>query len=556
MTNAYDARIGRRRFLQGSALAAGAGLAGGNIASAAADPGTGDAHVFRHSVGSGDPLPDGVVLWTRVTPTAAATPGSGWGPDCSVLWEMSSDKDFHDLVACGVAAASAARDHTVKVDVRGLAPATGYFFRFRVLDGPAEGARSRVGRTRTAPAANADVERLRFAVCSCSNWEAGYFEAYRHMAAREDLDAVLHLGDSIYEYGRGGYTGKSGAVRDHEPAHEVATLSDYRIRMGQYATDPDLADLRARVPFIVTWDDHESADNAHRDGAENHQPGEGDWQMRRAASAQAYFEWMPTRPQSLDGGGHLYRALRFGNLAELRMLDLRTYRDQQADAPGGWPHLDDPDRTMTGAAQFDWLVEGLTTSSARWKVVGTSVMITPVLIPPLDPRVTEAVTKMAGLPRDGVPYNTDQWDGYPAERRRLFDQLLGADVENVVFLTGDIHSSWAAEVPVVPGAYRTGGAVVGTEFVAPSITASNIDDMLSLPEGNPVSLAAAEALKLANPHVKALDLDRHGYLLFEITAEQVRADYWFVGEKTAPASGLTAGMSLRTPAGSPVVQQA
>lgn len=532
-------------------IAVGASLA--SAATATAGPITHDANVFRHSVGSGDPLPDGVVLWTRVTPTADATPGSATGPACTVLWEMALDNDFQNPVACGVAATTAARDHTVKVDVRGLAPATDYFFRFRVLDGPAEGAQSRVGRTRTAPALAADVERLRFAVCSCSNWEAGYFEAYRHMAGREDLDAVVHLGDSIYEYERGGYTGKSGAVRDHEPAHEILTLADYRIRMGQYATDPDLADLRARVPFIVTWDDHESADNAYAGGAENHQPGEGDWQVRRAVSAQAYFEWMPTRAQSLDGGGHLYRTLRFGTLAELRMLDLRTYRD---GPPSSMSVVDDPDRTMTGAVQFDWLTEGLTTSSARWKIVGTSVMIRPVLIPPLDPRVTEAVTKMAGVPRDGVPYNTDQWDGYPVERRRLFDELLAADVENVVFLTGDVHSSWAAEVPVVPGAYRTGGAVVGTEFVAPSITASNIDDTLGLPEGNPVSLAAAEAMKLANPHVKALDFDRHGYLLFEINADEVRADYWFVGEKTAPASGVTAGMRLRTPAGSPVVQHA
>ncbi len=508
----------------------------------------GNVEVFRHSVGSGDPLPDGVVLWTRITPSPDATPGSGIGPSCTVAWEMASDNDFRKLVAQGTVRASPARDHTVKADVRGLQSATGYFFRFRVLDGPAVGAVSRVGRTRTAPAANADVDLLRFGVCSCSNWEAGYFEAYRHMAARGDLDAVVHLGDFIYEYERGGYTGKSGAIRDHEPAHEIVTLADYRIRMGQYATDPDLAELRAGVPFIVTWDDHESANDASRDGAENHQPAEGDWQVRRAASAQAYFEWMPTRPQSLDGGGHLYRALRFGNLAELSMLDLRTYRDKQ---PSGLGQVDDPDRTMTGAAQFDWLVGGLTTSAARWKIVGTSVMITPVLIPPLDPQATEALTKMAGLPRGGIPYNTDQWDGYPAERRRLFDALTGAGIDNVVFLTGDIHSSWACEVPVEPG--RPGGAVVGTEYVAPSITSSNIDDMLDLPEGNPVSRAAEEALKLANPHIKAVDLDRHGYLVFEITPDAVRADYWFVGDKTAPASGLVPGLRFRTPADRPIV---
>lgn len=525
-----------------SAVAATPALAGGTASGGAGD-------VFRHSVGSGDPLPDGVVLWTRVTPTGEAVPGSGVGPSCAVAWEMASDNAFQQLAARGVATASAARDHTVKVDVRGLQAATNYFFRFRVLDGPAAGATSRVGRTRTAPAANAEVDLLRFGVCSCSNWEAGYFESYRHMAARGDLDAVVHLGDFIYEYERGGYTGESGAVRDHEPPHEITTLADYRVRMGQYATDPDLAELRAAVPFIVTWDDHESANDSSREGAENHQPGEGDWQVRRAASAQAYFEWMPTRPQSLDGGGHLYRSLRFGTLAELSMLDLRTYRDR---APSGMSEVDAPDRTMTGAAQFDWLVGGLTASPARWKIVGTSVMITPVLLPPLDPRATEALTRMAGLPRDGIPYNTDQWDGYPAERRRLFDALTGAGVDDVVFLTGDIHSTWACEVPVEPG--RPGGRVVGTEYVTPSITSSNVNEMLGLPEGNPVSLAAQEALKAANPHIKAVDLDRHGYLVFEVTPAAVRADYWYVGDTALPASGLTAGPSFRTSSGSPTIQ--
>ncbi len=506
-----------------------------------------DRRVFAHAVASGDPAATAVIIWTRVTPVPEARPGSATGPDVTVTWQVAEDAAFTRIAAAGTARTTAARDHTVKVDVTGLAPARDYHYRFRVDGGPADGALSPTGRTRTAPAPGAAVDRLRLGVCSCANWEAGYFAGYRYLAERGDLDAIVHLGDYIYEYEHGGYTGPGGAVRVHEPAHETVTLADYRARMAQYATDPDLAAMRTAVPLIATWDDHESANDSHREGAENHQPHEGDWARRRAASAQAYFEWMPTRPQSLDSGGHLYRRLRFGDLVELSMLDLRSYRDRPPTGPLDAATIDDPDRTMTGAAQFDWLVDGLAASDAQWKLIGNSVMISPVLVPPVDREVAAAVTGLLGLPADGVPYNTDQWDGYGAERARLLGRIVDDGVSDVVFLTGDIHSSWVCEVPELPG---RPDRVAAVEYVTPSITSSNIDDMLALPEGNPVSAGLQAALQTANPHVRAVDLDRHGCLILDVTAERVQADYWFLTDKADARSPLVYGFSMATAAGS------
>ncbi|MEV0966500.1 alkaline phosphatase D family protein, partial [Streptomyces sp. NPDC049910] len=249
------------------------------------------APAFVHGVASGDPLPDGVLLWTRVTPSPDALPGSGKGPATEVGWEIAEDREFTRVVAGGLTTTTAVTDHTVKVDVRGLRPAATYYFRF--LTGTAV---SPVGRTRTAPAADAAAPGLRFGVVSCSNWESGYFAAYRHLAARADLDAVLHLGDYIYEYGTGHLPDDEYVVRRHEPAHEITTLSDYRTRHGMYKTDTDLQAMHAAHPLIAIWDDHEIANNSWSGGAQNHTPGtEGDYAARAAAAKQAYFEWMPVR---------------------------------------------------------------------------------------------------------------------------------------------------------------------------------------------------------------------------------------------------------------------
>ena len=454
--------LDRRTVLRAGALAGaavGTGVFAGPAANAAAAtppgvgaPPEGAAAVFQHGVASGDPMPDRVILWTRVTPAPEAVPGSGLGELVVVDWEVSPDPTFATLTRSGSVTTDAGRDHTVKFDATGLAPDSWYHYRSRAL-----GQTSPVGRTRTAPADGAmpATGRWRTGVVSCSNWEAGYFAGYRHLEARGDLDVIIELGDYIYEYGRGEYTGKQGAIRDHNPPHEILTLADYRTRLGQYRTEsPDRFDGRA-----------------------------------------------------IDQTG-----------------------------------------TMTGAEQFDWLARGLASSTARWNVIGNSVMVSPVLIPPLDHRTMGAITELLGVPREGITYNADQWDGYAGERRRLFEVIRSTGNRNHVFLTGDIHSSWVNEVPYDPADYP-GAGTGAVEFVTPSITSNNIDDMVKLPEGNGLSAAAQGALSSVNRHVRWVDLDRHGFSVLEFTTGYAHADYWAVVAREDPNSGAYPMASWRTPHG-------
>ncbi|MBM7365530.1 alkaline phosphatase D family protein [Gordonia hydrophobica] len=502
---------------------------------------------FRHGVASGDPLPNGVIIWTRVTPTAAATPGSGRGAPSTLTWEVASDKGFGSIVASGSTSTDASRDHTVKVDVAGLAPRTRYWYRFRVTGGPAAGAVSPIGRTRTAPAADADVASVKFGVVSCSNWEAGYFAAYRHLAKRTELDAVVHLGDYIYEYGAGEYGGKTGPVRRHEPAHDIVSLADYRIRHGQYKTDPDLRELHAVHPFIVTWDDHESADNSYRAGAENHnRRTQGSWAARKANADKAYYEWMPVRPVVTESNRHIYRRLRYGNLLELSMLDLRTYRDKEASR---FSKRSDSDKTtITGRTQMEWITGGVTTSTTRWQLVGNSVMITPFLLPPLDPDTTGALTDLIGVPENGIPLNGDQWDGYTRDRATLLDAADRAGKRNVVFLTGDIHMSFANDIPRKAAAYPAAGTL-GTEFVVTSVTSNNIDDMVKVPE-HTVGNAASAAISATNNHIRWVDTDAHGYAVLTVDDAAARMDWYFVRDRADRRTGAYHGQAWQVRSGS------
>lgn len=523
--------------MTGTALASPAVVAQG----APRSPRPPSAAVFRHGIASGDPLPNAVILWTRITPTPAATPGSGIGPESVVRWEVARDPGFGSVVTSGETRTSAEADHTVKIDVTGLSPRTRYHYRFTVVSGPAAGAVSPTGRTCTAPATGAHVAKIRFGVVSCANWEAGYFAAYRHLAAQPALDAVVHLGDYFYEYETGRYTGKTGTVRAHEPRHEIITLRDYRTRHAQYKTDPDLAALHRELPFICIWDDHESSNDSWSGGAENHQPSEGSWAARRTAALRAYAEWMPIRPAVDTAGRHLFRRLRFGRLLELSMLDLRSYRDLQVSSRSA--AIDDPARSILGRAQMSWLTNGLTSSETRWKIVGNPVMIAPVLIPPLDPQTTGAVTALLGIPREGIPYNADQWDGYAADRRRLLDALRRDRVDNVVFITGDIHSSWACDIPVDPANYPGGGSVA-TELVGTSITSTNIDDMLNVP-ANTAGVAVSSAFGATNHHVRWSEFDAHGYSVLTVTPAATQMDWYFVHDKTSPRSGQYHAKSYR-----------
>ncbi len=506
--------------------------------------GAAEAPAFLHGVASGDPLPDGILLWTRVTPTEEATPGSGLGPDVEVAWTVAKDKAFTTVVAKGSVTATAASDHTVKADVRGLAPATDYWFRFS-----AGGTDSPAARTRTAPAADAAVTNLRFGVVSCANWEAGWFSSYRHLAARGDLDAWLHLGDYIYEYGTGEYGTRDTVVRQHAPTHEILTLADYRIRHGKYKTDPDLQALHAVAPVVAIWDDHEFANDAWSGGAENHTEGtEGAWSARQAAAKQAYFEWMPVRTAT---AGTTYRRLRFGKLADLSLLDLRSFRSQQVGVGSG--SVDDPNRTITGRAQLDWLKAGLKSSDTTWRLVGNSVMISPFAIGSLTADLLRPLAELLGLPKEGLGLNPDQWDGYTDDRRELLAHLRSNAIRNTVFLTGDIHMAWANDVPVDAGTYPL-SASAATEFVVTSVTSDNLDDILKVPEGT-VTALAAPVIQLANRHVHWVDTDRHGYGVLDITAERAQMDYYVLSDKTKQNATSTWARSYRTRTGTQKVER-
>ncbi|MEU7277722.1 alkaline phosphatase D family protein [Streptomyces sp. NPDC045431] len=500
--------------------------------------------VFHHGVASGDPLPDGVLLWTRVTPSPDALPGSGKGPDTEVRWEVAEDRAFTGVVARGTVTATAATDHTVKVDVRGLRQATAYYFRFTT-----GAVVSPVGRTRTAPAPDAAAPGIRFGVVSCANWEAGHFAAYRHLADRADLDAVLHLGDYIYEYASGAYPALEKVVRPHEPRHEIVTLADYRLRHATYKSDAHLQALHAAHPLIAIWDDHEFANDAWPGGAENHTPEtEGAWAARVAAAKQAYFEWMPVRAST---EGTVYRRLRFGKLADLHLLDLRSFRSQQASHGSG--KVDDPDRTLTGRAQLDWLKSGLTASDTAWRLVGTSVMISPVAFGALPAHLLEPVAELLGLAKGGLAINVDQWDGYTDDRRELLAHLTDRSIRNTVFLTGDIHMAWANDVPVTAATYPLSRSAA-TEFVVTSVTSDNLDDILRVAPGT-VSVAAAGAIRAANRHVKWVDMDHHGFGVLDVTAERTQMDYYVLSDRTKPDATAAWTRSYLTRSGTQKVER-
>lgn len=522
---------------------------------------------FQHGVASGDPLPTAVVLWTRVTPTPDAAPGSGQGPSATVGWQVATDAGFRHVVRSGTVTTDADRDHTVKIDATGLAPAATYFYRFWFQGRWRAPQTSPVGRARTSPAPEALPDGLRLGVVSCANLQAGWFSAYRHLAERDDLDVVVHLGDYLYEYGPGGYGyGPDDVdIREHQPPHEMVSLADYRQRHAQYKQDPDLAELHRRHTFITTWDDHESANDSWQGGAENHDPAtEGDWSQRRERAARAYDEWMPIRMEdtaTVGDGRTVYRRFGFGQLAELTMLDLRSYRDQQLSM--GSTATGDPDRTITGADQMALLKDGLSVDAPQWRLVGNPVTIAPFVIANLPASVQDLLGGLGGgvqLPSTAI--NLDQWDGYTADRTELFDHIVDQGVRDVVFLTGDIHSSWANDLPY-PAAnstlYGVLGGSVGVEFVGPSVTSNNVKDYVPSQAGAPTGVAAgqtaATAVQALNPHIKYLDLNNHGFMVVDVTPARVQTDWWFISDRADPDAVLRHGASWATSTGTGVVHR-
>ncbi|HHP7240766.1 MAG TPA: alkaline phosphatase D family protein [Cyclobacteriaceae bacterium] len=506
---------------------------------------------FFHGVASGDPLSDRVIIWTRVTPGDDFT-----GSDIEVEWFVATDPGMSDIVSSGTFTTNAERDYTVKVDVEGLNAATTYYYAFSALEG-----NSLIGRTRTTPTAAAD--QLRFAVVSCSNLQHGYFNGFGRIADREDLDAVIHLGDYIYEYGTGPGTygfDSSRLDRSHIPDTEILALADYRTRYSLYRLDADLRRAHQQHPFIAVWDDHESANDAYKDGAENHNDGEGDWETRKAISRQVYFEWMPIR-ESEDAS--IYRTISYGDLADLIMLDTRIEGREEQILDITNEALYAPTRTLLGQEQKTWFFNELRNSTAKWKVIGNQVIF------------SEFHVGWAADPNLGQTFESvesdflDIWDGYPFERNSIIDSIALNQIDNVIILTGDFHSTFAFDVAKFPSIFslsdplyladpladtglpgydpasQTGSFAV--EFATPSITSANFDENFTLILGGDEVLAAQTTAFLElqintpladtipgvggfipNPHMKFNDLDRHGYFLLDLKEGQAQADWYYV----------------------------
>ncbi len=496
---------------------------------------------FNHGVASGDPLTDRVMLWTRVTPPPGMT------LDIPATVTVADDPALQINARALAVTARADRDWTVKHDATGLIPGATYYYRFDAL-----GFSSPVGRTRTA---GLNPQRMRMAVVSCSSYPDGFFNAYARIAERADLDLVLHLGDYLYETGSAGEVG-----RPHEPRREILLLEDYRERHAQYKTDPDLQEAHRQHPWIVVWDDHESTNNARRDSAQNHTEGaiadggEGIWQVRKGFSQQAYDEWMPIRLPEPGNPNRIWRQFQFGQLMDLWMLDTRLF-DRDDELRSNDRDSFDPDRRMIGPEQRDWLLGGLSTSTATWKMLGQQVMFGQFKLTPLPDLPLGALARLpiplllaSGEGLTDLYLNPDQWDGYQAERRAIFDHLSAQNIANTVVLTGDIHSSWVMDLTPDPESLLgynalTGAGSLAVEFVGTSVTSPGLDQLAPVPN-------LANALRLLNPHMQYIEVTRRGYLLMDITPTETVGEYWYVPTVAVPDSSETFAIGYATAAGS------
>lgn len=443
---------------------------------------------FYHGVASGDPLSDRVIIWTRVTPAT-----TNQAP-VIVSWKMATDTAMSNIVQSGSVMTTYERDYTVKIDVTNLNPDTWYYYEFY-----AYGNRSIQGRTRTTPLQTTLKDSLRYAVVSCANLEAGYFNVYAALNNRADFDAVICLGDYYYEYETGGYSPNPQTPdRTVDPTHEIVTLDDYRMRHSTYKIDADLRRLHQLFPWFCIWDDHESANDSWMNGAENHNPGEGDWILRKNASKKAYFEWMPIRDNDASGQYQIYRSISYGSLVDLIFLDTRLEgRNEQVSF--GSSQLNSSTRTLLGTTQRDWLLNKLSSSTASYKILAQQVMIAP-------------------LTAFGVALNMDQWDGYPYERTSILNHVLLNGIQNFVVLTGDIHTSWASEI-------RLNATSTGVEFVTPSVTSPGMEFASGI---------GASAILAANSHIKWINLDKKGFMIVNVTQAKVQSDWFFMNTIDSP----------------------
>ncbi|MGX1560739.1 alkaline phosphatase D family protein [Streptomyces sp. NPDC055506] len=519
--------IGRRGFLTttgaAAALAFATNLPSAGVAAAAElDAARITENPFTLGVGSGDPLPGSVILWTRLAPAPFRADSGLPAERVTVQWELAHDERFRRVARRGTVTAHPEFHHTVHVEASGLEAGRGYYYRFRVGRWV-----SPAGRTRTAPDPGSRVLGLTLAAVSCQAYTDGYYTPYAHLAD-DDVDLVFHLGDYLYEYAVNSVGGRRNYTDRTLPDlfnRETLTLEDYRLRYALYKSDPDLSAAHAAHPFVVTWDDHETENNYADEIPENDVPPE-EFLLRRAAAYRAYWENQPLRrPQRPAGPDmQLYRRLRWGRLAQFDVLDTRQYRSDQAygdkaHVPG--PESDDPARTMTGATQERWLLDGWRSSRALWNVVPQQVMFAR--------RHMDATTPSR--------VSMDAWDGYSASRRRVLDGAKAAGVENLMVLSGDVHSAYAFDIK--DDFADQSSATLGTEIVATSISSGG--DGADKPPTWGTYMGA-------NPHLKFFN-GRRGYVTVALGQESARADFKTVPYVTTQGAPVTTAASFVTEVG-------
>lgn len=475
--------------------------------------------MFEHGVASGDPAGDAVVLWTRVSPSN--------GQPVQVEWELALDPGFEKIVDSGSITTDAGCDHTVRVAAHGLTPGIEHYYRFSVGDEI-----SRVGRTRTwAPGSPS----LRIGVTCCAHYQGGYFNVYRALADRDDLDFVLHLGDYIYEL-EDDHVGFSPwnlvAERKQHPSTELFTLGDYRARHAQFKQDPDLQDLHARHPMIHLWDDHEVVNDAWADGCPGADEMPVSWAERKAAGVRAFWEWLPLRwPDTgtseafgdLESTAHprLYRSFSFGDLASLFAIDTRHEGRDLVPEPLTAETYDDARRRMMSDDQFNWLVDGLEKADTAWRLIANPSMMNRLAVHDMPEDLIAQVRKIGKDLGDGSSGNPGQWEGYAAHRQEFVDFLRREGRHDLVVLTGDIHSSWAAELQMPDGE-----PAIGVEFVTPSVTTRTINDLIV--DGAEDAAKLREIVIEQHPWVRFVDLEHHGYLVVDVNRERVAATWFHV----------------------------
>jgi alkaline phosphatase D len=565
--------ISRRKFVRRSALVSGGVALLPSLLSACKDNEPDMVYAgdfgFREGVASFDPSATSIILWTRYT-NATNEPD-----EATVRWEVASTNSFSPVVASGTAVAAAAADYTVAVTVPGLTANQKYYYRFSTEQTKAT---SVVGETRTLPTGS-QASSVKLAVVSCANFQAGLFNVYGAVAASE-ADVVVHLGDYIYEYGAGQYGTNASTTtlnRLHQPATEVLSLSDYRIRYRQYRGDKQLQRAHQLKPFICIWDDHEYANDAYTTGAENHQPtAEGNFEDRKRVANQVWFEYLPAR---VSDKTKIYRNFEFGNIMNLLMLDTRIVgRDKQLslndyfsstgtfNATAFGAAWQNPTRSMLGSEQRAWLASTLGGSTAKWQALGSQVLLgkmyipvellalvgqlaagpTPALLAQYSTQATQlSIIKTRILNNDPtvtaaerarvetvLPYNLDAWDGYPVEREKLY---AAAGTKKLISLAGDTHNAWHNDLR------DAAGRRVGAEFACSSVSSPGFEALLA---GNSAAVQGFEqSNQLLIDDLQYLDASRRGYVLATFTASTATAEYRYVAglevENVATTTGKT-----------------